>query len=277
MKTEKKAKITSFVLQKGGVGKSTTAVNLGIGLARKGKRVLLVDADSQANATQMLGLQQPDDHYFTLANLIEAQMNEAPLLFADGINEHAEGVDFIPANVDLSAAEVSLVNAMSRESVLRGIVRRLQTRYDHILIDCSPSLGMLTINALAASDSVIIPVQAGYLPVKGLEQLLKTIGKVRKSINPNLKIDGVLLTMAGRNNLSKNVDALIRESYGGKLNVFNTRIPYSVRAAEASATGKSIFAYEPNGKVAAAYENLTREVLALGREKSVGRSEPERV
>jgi chromosome partitioning protein len=224
----------------------------------------------------MLGLGQLDELYFTLANLMEAQMNEKPLSFVDGIMKHEEGVDFIPANIELSGVEMSLVNAMSRECVLKNLIRQIKHRYDHILVDCGPSLGMMSVNALVAADSLIIPVQAGYLPAKGLEQLLVTVWRVKRNLNPELKIDGILLTMVGRNNISKNIYELLRETYGNKINIYKTQIPYSVRAMEMSATGKSIFEYEPNGKLASAYGKLAEEVLENEREKSVERSEVEK-
>ena len=170
----------------------------------------------------------------------------------------------MPANIELSGMEVSLVNAMSRETVLKQYLDTVKKQYDFILLDCMPSLGMLTVNALAAADSVIIPVQAQYLPAKGLEQLLQTINKVRRQINPKLKIDGILLTMVdSRTNFAKDICALIRETYGGNMKIFSTDIPHSVRAAEISAEGKSIFAHDPKGKVAESYRDLTKEVLKI--------------
>ena len=160
--------------------------------------------------------------------------------------------------------EVSLVNIMSRETILKQYIDKVRNQYDFIIIDCMPSLGMLTINALAAADSVIIPVQTQYLPAKGLEQLLQTISKVRRQINPKLKIDGVLLTMVdNRTNFAKDICSLIRQTYGNNINIFKTEIPYSIRAAEISAEGKSIFSHDPKGKVALAYKNLTKEVLEI--------------
>lgn len=155
-----------------------------------------------------------------------------------------------------------MVNAMSRETILRQYLDMMKKNYDFILLDCMPSLGMLTVNALAAADTVLIPVQAQYLPAKGLEQLLQTINKVRRQINPKLKIEGILLTMVdNRTNYAKDISSLIRESYGGKLKVYKTDIPRSVRAEEISAEGKSIFKHDPKGKVADAYRVLTKEVL----------------
>lgn len=170
----------------------------------------------------------------------------------------------MPANIELSGLEVSLVNAMSREKILKQYLDTVKRDYDYILIDCMPSLGMLTINALAAADSVLIPVQAQYLPAKGLEQLLQTVAKVRRQINPKLRIDGILLTMVdSRTNYAREVSALLRDTYGSKLKVFASDIPQSVRAAEISAEGKSIYAHDPNGKVAAAYQELTKEVMKV--------------
>ena len=239
--------------QKGGVGKTTTCANLGIGLAQAGKRVLLVDADPQGSLTLSLGFPTPD----------KLLMDE-PVPSKEGILHHAEGVDLMPANIELSGLEVSLVNAMSREKILKQYLDAVKREYDYILIDCMPSLGMLTINALAAADSVLIPVQAQYLPAKGLEQLLQTVAKVRRQINPKLRIDGVLLTMVdSRTNYAREVSALLRDTYGSKLKVFASDIPQSVRAAEISAEGKSIYAHDPNGKVAAAYRELTKEVMKV--------------
>ena len=180
----------------------------------------------------------------------------------EGILTHIEGVDLIPANIALSGLEVSLVNVMSRESVLKQYLRPLKKDYDFIILDCMPSLGMLTVNALAASDQLIVPVQANYLSAKGLEQLLHTVNKVRRQINPGLRIEGILLTMMdARTNNAKEIAGLIRDTYGNRLKIFDTEIPRSVRAAEISAEGKSIFSHDPSGKVAAAYKELTKEVI----------------
>ena len=258
-------KTIAITNQKGGVGKTTTTANLGIGLARAGKRVLLVDADPQGSLTISLGWPQLDDLSYTLADAIEKILEEdEPECSLDGILHHAEGVDLMPANIELSGIEATLVNALSRESILRQYLTPLQERYDYILIDCPPSLGMLTINALAAASSILIPVQAEYLPAKGLEQLLHTFKRVRRQINPQLQIDGIVLTMVNsRTNFSKEIIAMLHEAYGDQIKVFDTRIPTSVRAQEAGVIGKSIFAYDPSGKVAESYIDLTREVLKL--------------
>ena len=258
----KKATVMAIVNQKGGTGKTTTCENLGIGLAMSGKKVLLVDTDPQASLTISLGNPIPDNLYPTLSTMMGKILTEQPIAPGEGILHHPEGVDLMPSNIELSGLEVSLVNAMSRETILRQYLDTVKNKYDFILLDCMPSLGMLTVNALAAADNVLIPVQAAYLPAKGLEQLLQTINKVRRQINPKLKIEGILLTMVdGRTNYSKDISQLIRESYGGKLKVYNTDIPRSVRAEEISAEGTSIFKHDPKGKVAEAYKILTKEVL----------------
>ncbi len=258
-------KVIAIANQKGGVGKTTTSVNLGIGLAREGYRVLIIDTDPQGSLTISLGYREPDRLEFTLATLLSEIMEEETVSVSDAIIHHEEGVDLIPANIELSTLEINLVNAMSREVMLRGLVEAVKGNYDYILIDCMPSLGMITINALACSNSVLIPVQAAYLPVKGLEQLIKTIGRVQRQLNKELHIEGILLTMVdSRTNYAEDISKLVFDTYSNQIRVFDTLIPLSVRAAEISVEGSSIYQYDPKGKAACAYKALTKEVIIHG-------------
>lgn len=248
--------------QKGGVGKTTTTVNLGIGLARQGKRVLLIDADPQGSLTASLGYVEPDEIGTTLATIMMAIINEKEFEITDGILHHKENVDLLPANIELSTLEVTMGNVMSREMIMKEYIDTIRFRYDYILIDCLPSLGMMTINALVSSDSVLIPVQAAYLPVKGLQQLIKTISMVKKRLNRKLTIEGILLTMVDfRTNYAKDIAALVQKTYGSQIAIFKNVIPMSVKAAETSAEGISIYTHCPKGKVSMAYMNLTQEVM----------------
>ena len=258
-----RAKITALCNQKGGVGKTVTAVNLGIGLAREGKRVLLADIDPQGSLTASLGYQRPDQMENTMAEILGRVISDEPQAPDEGIIHHAEGVDLLPANIELSGLEVTLVNTMSRETILRDYLNSVRDRYDVILLDCCPSLGMLTINALAAANEVIIPAQAHYLSLRGMEQLIRTISNVKRKINPALEIAGILITMADmRTNYSREIIELLRNTYGSKLRIFDSIIPLSIRAAETSAEGRSIYLHDPAGKVSAAYTALTQEVLS---------------
>lgn len=258
-------KVIALTNQKGGVGKTTTAVNLGVCLSKQGKKVLLVDADAQANLTMSLGYPRPDDLPISLATIMQDIIVNNPIDVQKGILHHGEGVDLIPSNIELSGLEVRLINAISRERVLKTCINEVKKNYDYVLIDCMPSLGMLTINALAAANSVIIPTQPHYLSAKGLELLLRSVSKVKRQINPHLRIDGILMTMVmPRTNISKEVTALVKSAYGQNIKVFDAQIPHSIRAVEATAEGKSIFAYDKSGKVAAAYEQFGKEVADIG-------------
>ncbi|MDR0958603.1 MAG: ParA family protein [Clostridiales bacterium] len=257
---------TIFVgARKGGVGKTMTAVSLGFGLARAGKRVLCVDADSQHSLTVSLGAEKPDKLATTLATVMMEIINERAIDPKTGILRHNEGVDFMPAHSSLTGIELALAPLIGRETVIRQYVEMVKPLYDYIIIDTAPTLDLLTINALAAADSVIIPVAPKFLDALGLELLLKSVAQIRRQINPSLKIDGILLTMVDRRSrLTREVIGTIEGVYGGNIKVFAEHIPNSVRAAETSANGISIYAHDPNGKVAAAYTALVEEVLANG-------------
>ena len=259
-----------------GVGKTTTTVNLGVGLASSGKRVLLVDADPQGSLTVSLGIKNPDELDVSLSSLMQSVIDDEPL--AEGaIIRHQEGVDLLPSNIELSGMETGLFNVMSREYVLKNAIDGMRKSYDYILIDCMPSLGMMTVNALVAADSVIIPSQPNFLSTKGLNLLLRSISKIKRQINPRLKIDGILLTMVdNRTNNAKAIISSLRSTVGENIRVFRSEIPFSVRAAECSLSGESIFSHDRNGKVAAAYEALTKEVTEL-EERAKNRSGPDRV
>lgn len=259
------AKVITVASQKGGVAKSTTCVNLGIGLARYGKRVLLIDTDAQGSMSASLGIAEPDELDITLVNLMEKVVNEERWEPGEGICRHEEGVDFLPANIELAGLETTLVNIMSRETILRQYINEIRGNYDYILIDTMPSLGMLTINALVAADSVLIPVESAYLSVKGLQQLIKTIGRIKRQLNPKLKIEGILLTKVDRRtNYAKDISNQLRKAYGDKIHIFENCIPLSIKAAETSAEGRSIFIHAPRSIVAEGYAALTKEVLAHG-------------
>jgi len=260
-------KVIAITNQKGGVGKTTTTVNLGVGLANEGYRVLLVDADPQGSLTVSLGVKNPDDLSVSLASVLQRVIEDKPINEHMGIIQHQEGVNLLPSNIELSGLEISLFNVMSREFILKGYIDEIRKRYDYILIDCMPSLGMMTVNSLVAADSVIIPSQPNFLSTKGLNLLMHSISKVKRQINPRLSIDGILLTMVdSRTNNAKDIISTLRSTMGTNIRVFDTEIPHSVRAAECSLVGKSIFAHDKSGKVAAAYENLTKEVSDIGRE-----------
>jgi len=268
-------KVIAVENQKGGTGKSTTVLNLGVGLARQGKRVLLIDADPQGSLSISLGITRPDDFDITLATILSNVMQEKTFEDDLGIIQTDEGVDLMPCNIELSGVESSMFNAMSREFIMKNYVDRQRKYYDYILIDCTPSLGIIPINAFVATDSIIIPSQPRILSTKGLDLLLRSYRKVQHSINPKLKIDGILFTMVDfRTNNDKSIVQSMRDTVGRNINVFKTVIPHSVRATESNVLCQSIFTYDKNSKIAQAYEELTKEVLEIeSREKNRSRND----
>lgn len=254
--------------QKGGVGKTTTTVNLGVGLAMHGKKVLLVDADPQCDLTTCLGWSDTDNLKNTLSDKMMEVVRGSESNPLNGILHHKENVDLVPASSDLFDFEISLVTAMNREVILKNYLSEVKNKYDYVLIDCSPSLGMMTLNSLSAADSVIIPVQAHYLSAKCMTQLLRTVNKVKRYINPNLQIDGILLTIVdNRTNLAKSTVDTLRQNFGSHIKIYKSQIPMAIKAAEVASKGESIYAYEPKSTVSKAYAEFTKEVLADGDRK----------
>ena len=269
-----KCEVIAIANQKGGVGKTTTTFNLGVALAHAGKRVLLVDSDPQGELTTYMGIHDPDNIPVTLSTLMERSIKDEDINSKEAILKHDEGIDLIPSNLELSSMEVSLVNAMSREFTLRNCLSDIKDKYDYVLIDCMPSLGMITINALACADKVIIPVQSEFLAAKGMSHLMNTVLKVRKQINPNLKVGGILLTMVdGRTNLSKDIANELRSTYGTVFKLYDNQIPRGVKAAESSRMGESVLSYDSSSKVAQSYIDFAKEVLDYERKEKARNSD----
>ena len=261
-------KTIAIANQKGGVGKTTTAFSLGVALAKEGKKVLLVDTDPQGDLTTYMGFYDQENIPVTISTLFDRTMNDEDVNAEEAILHHVEGVDLIPSNLNLSMTESDLLNAMCRENVMRNSLRDIKENYDFVIIDCMPSLSMLTTNALSTADEVIIPVQSQYLSAKGMGNLLKTISKVKKQINKDLKVGGILLTLVDkRTNLPKTIKNELEANYGNIVKIYDTQIPIAIKTAESTSKGKSIFAYDKNSSVATAYSQFAKEVLDSGKER----------
>ena len=267
-------KVIAISNQKGGVVKTTTTLSLGVALFKLGKKVLLIDVDLQGDLTICMGYYEQEmnknsnNKMKTIATMIGSYINNIPLDMNDVILNHEENIDLIPSNLDLSAMELPILNAFNREAILKNCLENIKENYDYILIDCMSSLGMITINALSASDKIIVPVQSQYLSLKSVSQLLDSVSRIQKHINPNLEVGGLLLTMYdNRINLSQQIKDTVKNEYGKIINVYKNTIPVGIKVAKSTASGKSFFSYDKNSKVADAYYRFAKEVDMIGKEK----------
>ena len=259
------SKVIAIANQKGGVGKTAVSSNLSVGLAMNGKKVMVIDADPQGNLTSSLGIDNADELENTLASFIEREIMERQIELSEYIMHNEEGVDVMPCNIKLAGMDYMIMNALSREYLLDAFVSNVRDKYDYILIDCSPSLNLVTINVLTASDSVIIPVEASYLSMTGLQQLLASIGSTKRKLNRKLEVEGIVINKVNtRTNHEKDIIGKLREAYGSQIKIFDVMIPESVRAKECTAFGVSIYKHDGKGKVAKSFEELTREVMEHG-------------
>lgn len=257
-----KCKVIAVANQKGGVGKTTTTENIAIGIAQKGYKVLAIDFDPQGDLSSCLGERYIDLLENTISTMLDDYINDRPINYPSILYKHQEGIDYIPSNIELADFEMRLVSVINREQTLNNCIEPLRDHYDYIFIDCPPSLGMLTVNALSAADEVLIPVQTQYLSAKGMTKLLQTVNKVQRKINNNLNVTGIVLTLAETNtNITKSTIETVKESFGKNIKVFDTIIPKATKASEATTQGISIYKYAKDSKVAHAYESLTNELI----------------
>lgn len=254
-------KIIAIANQKGGVAKSTTSYNFATCLTEASKRVLLVDLDPQASLTILFGIDQPDELEYTVGDLMKAraEADEMPL---NTCILTKDGVDLIPSNIGLSRLEITLVGAMSREYILKRILQPARSQYDYIIIDCPPSLGLLTVNALTACDRVLITTTPQFFSSKGLELLIDSIRLTRSELNPNIDVDGILITMyTERTKIAKKIYEMTAEHFGKAIPIYKTIIPRSIKVDEANYAAEAVIRYDPQGKVARAYQNFCGEYL----------------
>lgn len=272
-----KCEVIAIANQKGGVGKTTTTFNLGVALANQGKKVLLIDADSQGDLTTYMGVHDTDNIPVTLSTLMMRAITNETINSKEAIIKHKERVDLIPSNLELASTEVNLMNALSREYVLKNCILELKDNYDYILVDCMPSLGMLNINVLSCSDKVLIPIQPEFLSVKAMNHLMQSILNVKKHINHDLKVDGIVFTMVdARTRNTKEIIKELNESYGTVFKIYNTKIPRAVKTTESSREGESIISFDITSKVAQSYIELAKEVLEHERKEKARNSKADK-
>lgn len=258
----KECKVISITNHKGGVGKTSTAVTLAVGFAKRGEKVLVIDSDPQANFTLSVGDEDPQEIEITLKTIYEDIFAGKLKGVKKYVKHSREGFDYVPANLDLAAVEMQLTGYIGKEQRLSEFVNKAKNYYTVIIIDCNPSLGVLTQNAMIAAKRILVPVQAQYLAVKGLEGIIKTVVMLNNILNINIEFEGILITMVDeRTNNSKYICQVIRKMYGKNIKVFNSVIPKCVRVEEMPGEGKSLYEYDPKGNATIAYDNLVKEVM----------------
>ena len=259
-------RVYGVILQKGGVGKTTSTLYLGYSFAGQGKKVLLVDCDPQGSLTLLLGVARPDQLELTLSDLMEAEAKGLDYNTRDYIQTNGT-LDYIPSNIILSGTEMSLMNEMCREQVLKNILSQVKDEYDVILCDAPPSLNLMSVNIMTAADKLLIPTEADYLAIKGLEQLLHSYKNIRKKLNPSLQIAGIFWTQFVKNQKnSKEIEELLQGLLAGGIRIFDTKIPMSVKAKDAAREQENLLKFAPKNSVAVAYKQLASEISSLEQE-----------